>query len=159
MERIDLERHEESIFPARILLATDGTEEGNVTVRTAVDLARKTGSELHLVYVGKVYRPPYYERPRGYETEEAVETAERAVLDKQVMRVESAGGVVAGAHLKHRWPDQDPAERIVALAEEIEADLIVIRSRGFGGMKRALLGSVSDSVVRHAHCPVLVVRR
>ena len=120
MERIDLERHEESIFPARILLATDGTEEGNVTVRTAVDLARKTGTELHLVYVGKVYRPPYYERPRGYETEEAVETAERAVLDKQVMRVESAGGVVAGAHLEHRWPDQDPAERIVALAEEIE---------------------------------------
>ncbi len=159
MERMDLEGYEDSIFPARILLATDGTEEGNVTVRTAVDLARKTDSELHLVYVGKAYRPPYYERPRRYETEEAVEEAERAVLDKQVMRVESAGGVVEGTHLERRWPDQDPAERIVALAEEIRADLIVIRSRGFGGMKRALLGSVSDSVVRHAHCPVLVVRR
>lgn len=159
MERIGQDGHGDSIFPARILLATDGREEGNVTVRTAVDLSQKTGSELHVVYVGKTYMPPFYRRPRGYKTEEEVEKAERAVLDKQVMRVESVGGVVAGAHLEHRWPDQDPAERIVALAEEIGADLIVIRSRGFGGMKRALLGSVSDSVVRHAHCPVLVVRR
>ena len=159
MERMDLEGHEDSIFPARILLATDGTEEGNVTVRTAVDLARKTDSELHLVHVGKTYMPPYYRRPRGYETEGEVEGAERAVLEKQVTQVESAGGTLAGTYLEHRWPDQNPAERIVALAEKIKADLIVIRSRGFGGMKRVLLGSVSDSVVRHAHCPVLVVRR
>ena len=47
---------------------------------------------------------------------------------------------------------------IVALAEELQADLIVIGSRGLGGVRRALMGSVSDSVVRHAHCPVLVVR-
>ncbi|MBA3952678.1 MAG: universal stress protein, partial [Rubrobacter sp.] len=40
----------------------------------------------------------------------------------------------------------------------IGAGLIVIGSRGFGGMKRALMGNVADSVVRHAHCPVLVVR-
>ena len=48
---------------------------------------------------------------------------------------------------------------IVKLAEEIGAGLIVIGSRGRGGIKRALMGSVSDSVVRHAHCPVLVVRQ
>lgn len=159
MEQIDVGGHEESIFPARILLATDGAEEANVTIRTAVDLTQRTGSELHLVYVGKSYRPPYYERPRGYKTEEEVEKAEQAVLDKQVVRIESAGGELAGAHRERRWPDRDPAERIVALAEKIKADLIVIRSRGFGGMRRALLGSVSDSVVRHAHCPVMVVRR
>jgi nucleotide-binding universal stress UspA family protein len=47
---------------------------------------------------------------------------------------------------------------IVDLAEEIEAGL-VLGSRGLGGVKRALMGSVSYSVVRHAHCPVLVVRR
>ena len=50
------------------------------------------------------------------------------------------------------------AEQIVSLAEEIEAGLIVIGSRGLGGIRRALMGSVSDSVVRHAHCPVMVVR-
>jgi hypothetical protein len=42
---------------------------------------------------------------------------------------------------------------IVALAEEIGAGLIVMGSRGLGGIRRALMGSVSDSVVRHAHCP------
>jgi nucleotide-binding universal stress UspA family protein len=47
---------------------------------------------------------------------------------------------------------------IVDLAEEIEAGLVVLGSRGLGGVKRALMGSVSYSVVRHAHCPVLVVR-
>jgi nucleotide-binding universal stress UspA family protein len=46
----------------------------------------------------------------------------------------------------------------VRLAEEIGAGLIVMGSRGRGGVRRALMGSVSDSVVRHAHCPVLVVR-
>jgi nucleotide-binding universal stress UspA family protein len=44
------------------------------------------------------------------------------------------------------------------LGEEIRADLIVIGSRGLGGIRRALMGSVSDSVVRHAYCPVMVVR-
>jgi nucleotide-binding universal stress UspA family protein len=47
---------------------------------------------------------------------------------------------------------------IVDLAENIGVGLIVLGSRGLGGMRRALMGSVSDSVVRHAHCPVLVVR-
>jgi nucleotide-binding universal stress UspA family protein len=50
-------------------------------------------------------------------------------------------------------------QNIVSLAEEIEAGLIVMGSRGLGGIRGALMGSVSDSVVRHAHCPVLVVRR
>jgi nucleotide-binding universal stress UspA family protein len=47
------------------------------------------------------------------------------------------------------------ADEVVELAEEIEAGM---GSRGRGGIRRALTGSVSDSVVRHAHCPVLVVR-
>ena len=47
---------------------------------------------------------------------------------------------------------------ITGVAEEIGADLIVVGSRGLGGLKRALMGSVSESVVRHAHCPVLVMR-
>jgi nucleotide-binding universal stress UspA family protein len=51
------------------------------------------------------------------------------------------------------------AAEIVDLAEELGAGLVVVGSRGLGGIRRALMGSVSDSVVRHAHCPVLVVRR
>ncbi len=49
-------------------------------------------------------------------------------------------------------------QRIVRVAEEIGAGLIVMGSRGLGGVRGALKGSVSDSVVRHAHCPVLIVR-
>jgi len=52
----------------------------------------------------------------------------------------------------------EPEAVIVWLAEELGAGLVVAGSRGLGGMRRTLIGSVSDSVVRHAHCPVVVVR-
>ena len=52
-----------------------------------------------------------------------------------------------------------PAAEVVGLAEELGVGLVVVGSRGLGGIRRALIGSVSDSVVRHAHCPVLVVRK
>ena len=61
---------------------------------------------------------------------------------------------VADTHLVRGRPDTE----IVHLSEEVGAGLIVIGSRGLGGVRRALTGSVSDSVIRHAHCPVLVVR-
>jgi nucleotide-binding universal stress UspA family protein len=69
--------------------------------------------------------------------------------------VKAAGGTVAGTHLRMG----QVALEIVALAEELGAGLIVMGCRGLGGVRRALMGSVSDSVVRHAHCPVLVVRQ
>ena len=78
----------------------------------------------------------------------------RELLDEQVKNVEDAGGTVAGVHLR----EERPAEEIVALAEELGAYLIVVGNRACGGVRRALTGSVSDWVVRHAHCPVLVVR-
>jgi nucleotide-binding universal stress UspA family protein len=59
------------------------------------------------------------------------------------------------AHLEFGMPDT----AIVEMAEELGAGLIVMGSRGMGGVRRVLLGSISDSVVRHAHCPVLVVRQ
>jgi nucleotide-binding universal stress UspA family protein len=52
-----------------------------------------------------------------------------------------------------------PDTAIIDLAEELGAGLIVMGSRGLGGVMRALMGSISDSVVRHAHCPVMVVRQ
>jgi nucleotide-binding universal stress UspA family protein len=60
---------------------------------------------------------------------------------------------IAQAHVEVGYPDRE----IVAIAEGIGAGLVVVGSRGLGGMRRALVGSISDSVVRHAHGPVLVV--
>lgn len=146
-----------SIFPTRILLATDGSEEAELAALRAVDIAEKTDSELHVVHVGGV--PIFlksYPGTLGYERRlyEQIEEVSRELLRKQTWRVKALGGTVAGAHLRMGEVDLE----IVALAEELQAGLIVIGSRGLGGVSRALMGSVSDSVVRHAHCPVLVVR-
>ncbi len=146
-----------SIFPTRILLATDGSEEAELAALKAVDLADATDSELHVVHVGVV--PIFlksYPGTLGYEGKlyEQIEEVSRELLRKESWRVKAAGGTVAGAHLRMGEVDLE----IVDLAEELGADLIVMGSRGLGGVRRALMGSVSDSVVRHAHCPVLVDR-
>ena len=88
------------------------------------------------------------------ELESLAEQRAREVLDAVVEEVQSAGGTVAQVHLRER---RVPHE-IVALAEDTGVGLIVVGSRGHGGIRRALMGSVSDAAVRHAHCPVLVVR-
>ena len=147
-----------SIFPTKILLATDGSEDAEVATSTALDLAKSSGSEVHIVLVEE---PAYaYVDPSGYpyfpdeELEHQLEQRARMRLDREVEKSRSAGGAVAEAHLRVG----DAAAEIVDLAEDIGAGLIVIGSRGLGRIRRALMGSVSDSVVRHAHCPVLVVR-
>ena len=148
-----------SIFPTKILLATDGSKDANLAARTAVDLADKTGSELHVAFVLRTQDAPDYDT-MGFDIEEPYEEEEinqmgQRLLDEQVRRVEEAGGTVAGAHFRMARPDRGS----LAVGEDIGAGLIVLGSRGLGGVKRALMGSVSDSVVMHAHCPVLVVRK
>ncbi len=147
-----------SIFPTKILLATDGSEEVQLALRTAVDLANSTNSELHVVTVDAEYHPGLEAVVEPAFLEETLRVLQRQtqeVLDGQVKKVEEAGGTVVEGHLRMGRPDQE----IVTLAEEIGAGLVVMGSRGLGGIRRALMGSVSDSVVRHAHCPVLVVRK
>jgi len=152
-----------SIFPTRILLATDGSEEATWAAQTAIDLANKTGSELHVVYADPLpYSPALYE---GYQEgvgvgalqdeSEELKRIGQGRFDEQVRKIKAAGGSVAQAHYRVGRPDAE----ITALAEEMGAGLIVVGSRGLGGIRRTMLGSVSDSVVRHAHCPVLVVRK
>ncbi len=143
------------IFPTRILLATDGSEQANLAAMTAIDLAESTGSRLHVVAVGRTFPGAAIYKIYAEEAKEDLRREAQEVLDEQVRKIEEAGGTVAIAHLKM---DERRDEAIVHLAEDIGAGLIVIGSRGFGGMKRALLGNIADSVVRHAHCPVFVVR-
>ena len=135
-----------SIFPTKILLATDGSEEAELALLTAVDLANRTDSELHVVHVGE---------PGPEITLNPAFAINRELWEETLREIEETGGTVAEAHLK---VGGRPDRQIVRLAEEINAGLIAMGSRGLGGISRALVGSVSDSVVRHAHCPVLVAR-
>jgi nucleotide-binding universal stress UspA family protein len=146
-----------SIFPTKILLATDGSRDAELARTTAVDMATSTDSELHVVTVAPGYPSVDVNIPQVVEQ---LHTQAEKVLQEQVEKIEQAGGKVAQKHLKIADPmgERHRAQQIVRVAEEIGAGLIVIGSRGRGGVRRALMGSVSDSVVRHAHCPVLVVR-
>jgi nucleotide-binding universal stress UspA family protein len=143
-----------SIFPTTILLATDGSKEAQLAATTAADLAKSTDSELHVVHVGEI---PFVYHPErhGYRVEyEEHEKEAQQLLEAQVERIKGAGATVAQAHLRMGRAD----EEIVEVAQNIDAGMIVMGSRGQGRLRRALVGSVSESVVRHAHCPVTVVR-
>jgi nucleotide-binding universal stress UspA family protein len=143
-----------SIFPTKILLATDGSREAELAGRTAADLAQKTDSELHVVHV--LASPLATHDPSSFEPEvwARLEQREQTTLEDVVGKIEASGGAVEGTHHTAGRPDAE----IVSLAEKIGAGLIVMGARGVGGIRRALTGSVSDSVIKHAHCPVLVVR-
>ena len=143
-----------SKFPTRILLATDGSPHAELAAMKALDLAKSTDARLHVVAVGRTFPAAVYD-VYAETGDEDLRREAKEILDEQVRKIEEAGGSVAIAHLRM---NERRDEAIVHLAEEIGADLIVIGSRGFGGLRRALLGNVADSVVRHAHCPVLVVR-
>src|ERR671916_702550 len=147
---------EMGLFPTRILLATDGSDEAELAALKAVDLAQSTDSELHVVHVGVVPRfLESYPRTRGYDgwLYEQLAEESRALLRKLSWRVKVAGGTVAGTHLRMGEADLE----IVGLAKKLGADLIVMGCRGRRGIRRAVGGSVSDAVIRHAPCPVLVV--
>jgi nucleotide-binding universal stress UspA family protein len=157
-----------SIFPTRILLATDGSEDAAHATEAAVELSKKTDSELHVVYVGEdaysgALAYPETTDPQWVGQEDPTliekpgrqfEQIARRVLDAEVEKVQAAGGTFVQAHLRMGMP----AVEITDLAEELGVGLVVVGSQGLGGIRRTLMGSVSDSVVRHAHCPVLVVR-
>jgi nucleotide-binding universal stress UspA family protein len=162
-----------NVFPTRILLASDGSESAAHATEVAVELSKETHSELHVLYVGEY---PIGESSTASLYPQAADTAwvvqegltpiqeelgqqfeqvARRTLDAKVQQVREVGGTVEQAHLRMGTP----AAEIVELAEDLEVGLVVVGSRGLGGIKRALIGSVSDSVVRHAHCMVLVVRK
>ena len=140
-----------ALFPTRILLATDGSPDAVLAAQSAVEISGSTGSELHIVHVGE-FLPTYL----ALTEEEPAELRRRAreVLEAQTGRIEEGGGTVADAHLKLGRP----AEEIVNLAEELGAGLVIVGSRGLGSLRRAVLGSVSENVVRYAPCPVFVAR-
>ncbi len=151
---------EVNYFPAKILLATDASKDAEKAALIASDIANSTGSELHVLHVGNTkdfHVAPGAEQsfsPRTGSIGDIRENAEKT-LEQAVKQVEEAGGTVAQAHLRLG----DPDDEILRFCDEQGGfGLIVMGSRGLTRIKRVVMGSVSESIVRHAHCPVLVAR-
>lgn len=139
-----------TLSPPIVLLAIDGSEDATLAARAAVDVCAATGSELHVVHAWQSVPSVHFDAFLRVQFERQA----REVLDAAVERIESGGGVVAGAQLRMG----SPADEILDLAENLEAGLVVIGSRGRGPIRRLLMGSVSVSVVHGATFPVLVLR-
>jgi nucleotide-binding universal stress UspA family protein len=136
-----------NVFPTRILLASDGSESAAHATEVAVELSKKTNSELHVLYVGEYSIGEYstaslvpqaadpawvvQENLASLEKKgQQFEQVARQTLDAEVREV---GGTVTQAHLRLGTP----AAEIVELAEELEVGLIVVGSRSLGGIRRA----------------------
>jgi nucleotide-binding universal stress UspA family protein len=152
---------EMSEFPAKILIATDGSEDAMLAARAAISLAHDTGAELHVVHVGPahVYPPRAAGPALPTGTTEELRKEAQAVLDWQVDEITKAGGEIAEAHLRMGRP----ADEILHLSEQLVAGLIVVGNQGLGRrfsrLRRFLMGSVSEKVSRYARCSVMVVRK
>jgi nucleotide-binding universal stress UspA family protein len=142
-----------------IVVATDGSDHALQAARMAGEIAQKFQAKLTLLSVFDMAgRMTIYESGpenmlyvdallrRGQEMHENVQRRTGEVLQEM------------GVPYQSRREAGHAVDTIVQVAEELKADLIVLGSRGLGGFKRFLMGSVSDGVLHHAHCPVLVVR-
>lgn len=136
-----------SDFPRRVACAVDGSESSVDTALAAATVAASTGAELRLVHVIPVFR--------GHNAEWTLEPSEESPP-------ELAPSVVAASSLEvtpiREMAMGRPERALVAAAERDGSDLMVVGHRGVSGMRRVLLGSVSEHVAHHAPCSVLVVR-
>lgn len=137
-----------------IVVGTNGTETADRAVGRAVELARVTGAALHVV---SAYEPaPAHvggSRPPAEAAEWAISPHFKvdAVLDRAT-DIAQGGGV----EIKVHGPKGDAASAILAVAEETDADLIVLGSKGMQGARR-VLGSVPNKVSHKARCDLLIV--
>ncbi|ANS80132.1 Universal stress protein UspA [Serinicoccus hydrothermalis] len=140
-------------FPTRILLATDGSPSAALARDRVIDLVRHTEAEVHVVHVALV-SPWTNPSPLSPSLRERIEAEARPVLADTVSQLEGAHVGVGGSHLR----TGRATDEILRLRDEIDADLIVIGSRGQNAFVRVLLGNDAEGIVRHAPCAVLVVR-
>jgi nucleotide-binding universal stress UspA family protein len=141
-----------------ILLPTDFSESGNYALSYAASLARKFGAQIICVHVIEPMVPTV-----GYSgmtaplpiadiTEQLEDSAEHE-LPKIAGRKE-----FAGLEMEELIVYGEAASEIVRVAKDRNVDLIVVSSHGRTGLGRILFGSTAEAVVRHASCPVLVVK-
>lgn len=142
--------------PTVYLVAIDGAPSSEHVLEVACQLGGALGgaAELHLVHAMPVVPPATASAIGALMTSNELLEAGRAILDQASAHAASRfGGRIAG-HLVVG----DAAREITQLAASVGADLTIVGTAGKTGVKRLALGSVSEKVVRHAGCPVLVVR-
>lgn len=138
-----------------ILVAVDFSEQSDQALDAAVELATRYSAELHIIHALDVRIPlmtPYdIVVPTGF-----IDDARKAAASKLATLVQKVAteGVTATSHLC----ETPAASAIVALAEKIGTDLIVMGTRGHTGLKHVLLGSVAERTLREASCSVLTVK-
>ncbi len=129
----------------RLLVPTDFSPTANAAFAYAADLSAKTGASLVALHV---VAPVYY-----------LEAADLALLQREAREAAERGlRRLRPAPSRTMTVNGVPHDAIVQAARTIGADLIVIGTHGRSGLKRLVLGSVAENVLRHAPCPVLTVR-
>ena len=139
----------------RILVPVDFSDHSNEALDTAIQIAKLFGSKIHLLHCYHIQTAgisPYgIVLPSGYYAD-IREAAEKRLNDWH--EKVSTEGIKTESMLSA----DSPSLAINLAAEETEADLIVMGTRGLSGLKHAMLGSVAERVVRLAPCPVLTVK-
>ena len=134
----------------RVVVAVDGSREGGKTVPAAIEIATRFGSNVTVVHIRE------HTKYEGSDVDLGPDISAEELVEAVADRFREAG-VEVGSVVERVGPGDTP-QRIVAVAEEANADLLVMGTRGMTELKSMLLGGVANKVVHHAHCPVLLVR-
>jgi nucleotide-binding universal stress UspA family protein len=137
----------------RIVVGTDLSEISPALYALAHTLARQAGAHLVVAYVAdpEEYDELRRERPMG--VDEFVERFRGSIL----LDFEDATGGARPAQVVVRMRERGVAEDLLQIAADVRADLVVVGTHGRTGLRRVLLGSVAEAVMRQATVPVLVV--
>ena len=140
-----------------ILVATDGSPAANAALEEALALALETGSAIAVITVWRALQGDFGLAYPSTAVLADILDAERTHAET-TLRVAAERAGETGVPIVTRLATGDPAETICAYAAEIGARFIAVGTRGHGTVASLLLGSVSQAVMRHAPCPVLVIR-
>jgi nucleotide-binding universal stress UspA family protein len=137
----------------KILVGTDGSDAAHAAVDAGIDLTVDEGAELIFAHVISVL--DFAPQTNGAEVPpERIPRIEEDAALRDALALAQGQGLEAKGELLIGYP----SKQILRLAKEVEADLIVVGSRGLGRMKSAMLGSTSKELLSQADRPVLVVR-
>jgi universal stress protein A len=146
----------------KVILATDGTKQSEAAIEITKTLNLNEGDEIRVISVMDMALPLSIDIYAGYLP--STDEIESAVKENAEKILKTTGDKLQGIFAERRVSvvtellNGSPESRIVEKAEEINADLIIVGSHDYNRWERLLLGSVSDSVIHHAPCSVLVVR-